>query len=244
MFTSKIAAHVKLTAIASLAVGFLTGCPSMPMMTTAKTIGDAKNELTIAPGVVGFSASAFGGSGTLTLPDVGLGYRRGIGDSFDLGVTVGGFGHLQLDGKVNFLGNAKGDKFALAIDPTVGGVFIGAGNVGAGYVDFAVPVLMDLAVNDSVRFTIGPRYRGYLLFAGASGVGRYRSRRGVRRRRHARAPALGNGRLPAQSRRHRDRVNFRHPLHGRPRDQAALLTLAGARAQLGAGVVNIAGARA
>lgn len=171
MFTSKIAAHVKLTAIASLAVGFLTGCPSMPMMTTAKTIGDAKNELTIAPGVVGFSASAFGGTGTLTLPDVGLGYRRGIGDSFDLGVTVGGFGHLQLDGKVNFLGNAKGDKFALAIDPTVGGVFIGAGNVGAGYVDFAVPVLMDLAVNDSVRFTIGPRYRGYLLFAGASGVG-------------------------------------------------------------------------
>ena len=93
MFTSKIAAHVKLTAIASLAVGFLTGCPSMPMMTTAKTIGDAKNELTIAPGVVGFSASAFGGSGTLTLPDVGLGYRRGIGDS----IPVAAFGGVADD---------------------------------------------------------------------------------------------------------------------------------------------------
>ncbi len=174
MFTPTKAYASTFTVLACIV---LTGCPSMPMMTTAKTIGNGKNEIIIAPGVVGFNAGIVGSKtssdvgATVTLPDVTLGYRRGIGDSFDLGLTLTGFGRFQIDGKVNFLGNGKNDRFALALDPTLGGVFVGAGSVSGGYVDFGLPLLMDLAVSDNVRFTLGPRYRGTYVFGSGGGTG-------------------------------------------------------------------------
>lgn len=173
MFTSFFRSQVGSVAVCAAAVLCLTGCPSMPMMTTAKTIGDGKNEIVIAPGVVGFSAGVFDktSTATITVPDVTLGYRRGIGENFDLGATLTGFGHLQLDGKVNLLGNTKADRVALALDPTLGGVFAAVGTVSAGYVDFGLPLLIDLAASDAIRLTVGPRYRGTYLFGSANSEG-------------------------------------------------------------------------
>jgi hypothetical protein len=177
MFTSPLARKLALPALAALSTTLLMGCPSMPMMTTAKTIGDGKNQVTISPGVVGFSGSVFGstgsdstgGVGTLVVPDLMLAYRRGIGDRFDLGVGLSGFGKFSVDGKINFIGNGKDDKFALAIDPTFGGVILGVGSVGAGYLDYGLPLLLDLAPTAWFRATLAPRYRGNFIFAAAKG---------------------------------------------------------------------------
>ncbi|MBM4360086.1 MAG: hypothetical protein FJ096_18425 [Deltaproteobacteria bacterium] len=177
MFISALTRKLAPPALAAVSAFLLTGCPSMPMMTTAKTIGDGKNQVTISPGVVGFSGGVFGAAagasastgGTILVPDLMLAYRRGIGDSFDLGIGLSGFGKFSLDGKVNFLGNGKSDKFALAIDPTFGGVILGVGSIGAGYLDYGLPILLDLAPNDWFRATLAPRYRGNFFFAAAQG---------------------------------------------------------------------------
>ena len=148
-----------------------TGCPSVPTLTTAKTVGVGVNEITISPGFVGFAAAATGASGSastglLSIPDLAFSYRRGFGDSVDAAVTLSGWGHLRLDGKYNFLGNEKGDAFALAINPGVGGVFVGSGDVAGGYVDFTIPVPMDIAFTDWMRMTLQPRYMGIVAFGG------------------------------------------------------------------------------
>lgn len=176
MTAAKNTQKLCLGVVAVTATALLTGCPSMPMMTTAKTIGDGKNQVTISPGVVGFSSKAFGSTGdsssevgaTVVVPDLMLAYRRGIGSSFDLGVGLSGFGKLSVDGKINFLGNDKDDKIALAVDPTVGGFFVAAGEIGGGYVDYSLPLLFDLAPSDWFRATIAPRYRG-TVFLGSGG---------------------------------------------------------------------------
>ncbi len=173
--------HARL-AVTSLLALATAGCPSMPMMTTAKTLGHDNGELTIAPGVFGFSLSAFQEqpasgtppeiAGTLVLPEIALAYRHGIGERFELGATLSGLGHLALDGKIALVGNGKDesgneDLFTLALDPTVGGVFVGAADIGGGYIDFGLPVLMDVAPTDWFRVTLGPRYRGTILFVSA-----------------------------------------------------------------------------
>lgn len=147
----------RITALLGLAtvVVVCTGCPSVPTLTTAKTVGDGVNEIAISPGFVGFAASAGGGdlgsvsTGLITLPDLAFGYRRGIGDKFDLGVIFSGWGHLRIDGKINFIDS---DAFALAINPAFGGT--------AGYVDFSLPVPMDIVFTDWMRLTLQPRYMG------------------------------------------------------------------------------------
>ena len=56
-----------------------TGCPSVPTLTTAKTVGNGVNEITISPGFVGIAARAVGGgesisTGILKLPDLAFGH--------------------------------------------------------------------------------------------------------------------------------------------------------------------------
>lgn len=130
------------------------------MMTTAKTIGDGKNEIVMSPGVAAVGVGVGDVGGIVPVPVVDLGYRRGIGDRFDLGVTLTGWGKLAVDGKLNLLGNGKDDKFALAVDPQVGGLGFSVLSVDVAYLDFALPVLLDYAANDSIRLTASPRYRG------------------------------------------------------------------------------------
>ncbi len=137
-----------------------TGCPSVPTLTTAKTVGDGVNEIAISPGFTGVSVAAFGAQGAgvaarLNVPEVALGYRRGIGDKFDLGVVFSGWGHLRVDGKINFIDT---DSFALALNPAFGGT--------AGYIDFSIPVPMDIVFTDWMRLTLQPRYMGLVGIAG------------------------------------------------------------------------------
>jgi len=150
----------------------VSGCPSVSVMTTAKTIGAGKNEIAFSPSVYGIAASTVGGSSSGSVNTglfwggaIDLMYRHGFGDHFDLGGSLSGFGELIVDGKINFIDTPV---IALSVDPGIGGVFFGAASVGAGYVQFNVPLLFDIAFGESVRLTLAPKYSGLWAFAAAS----------------------------------------------------------------------------
>ena len=157
-----------------IALAALSGCPKVATLTTAKTIGAGRNDVTISPGVVGLGLAAVGstteGGTTDTAlaiaPVVDVMYRRGIGDMFDLGITLSNWGNVSIDGKINLV---DAGAFALAVDPGVGGFFFSAGDVGGGYVQFDAPLLIDLALGDTARITFAPKYVGIVAFATSEG---------------------------------------------------------------------------
>jgi hypothetical protein len=145
------------------------GCPSVSTFTTAKTVGDGKNEFAFSPTFYGITPTVTGGEDVDMVYGgaIDFMYRRGIGDHFGLGVSLTGLGQLGIDGKINFLDT---EHVAMAIDPGVGGVFVGLGEgVGGGYLQVNAPLLIDLAFGDSVRLTLAPKYTGIFAFGVAEG---------------------------------------------------------------------------
>lgn len=160
-------ASLGVTALALLAVG-TTGCPNVASLTTARVLQPGTHELTIAPAAYGLSTGLFDKSST----DIGyagtidFGYRAGVADIVDIGVRLSNFGNVNVDVKVGLLDK---ESVRLAIDPTLGGVFFGAGDVSAGYMQFDLPVLLDIAPSENFCITVGPRYSMLFFFAGAPG---------------------------------------------------------------------------
>ena len=171
---------VSLAAALSLCLVVLTGCPSISTLTTAKPIGDGKNEIAASPGVIGFTAAALGNStdskgnttttttttGTVYAPTLDLMYRHGFGDWFDLGISITGFGNVGVDGKFNLLNTGF---LAVSLDPGVSGVFVGSGDVAGGYVELSLPVLVDFQLANWLTLTVWPKYIGIYAFGTSSG---------------------------------------------------------------------------
>ena len=150
-----------------VAVG-TTGCPNVASLTTARVIQPGTHEITIAPAAYGMSAGLFDSnekelaySGTID-----FGYRAGVADIVDVGVRLSNFGNVNVDVKV---GLVESEHLRLAVDPTLGGVFLSVGGVSAGYMQFDLPVLLDIAPSERFSITIGPRYSMLFFFAGAPG---------------------------------------------------------------------------
>jgi hypothetical protein len=163
----------RLSALAIVAAAAIaaSGCPSAPQLVNARPIGNGKNMFIVAGTVTGFSLASTGASnsnadddvyGLITLPSIDLMYRRGIGNHFDLGVSLTGWGKVGIDGKINFINTPT---FAMSIDPGIGGFFIGAGDVGAGYLQFTLPLLFDIVFSPGTRLTLAPMYSGIYAFA-------------------------------------------------------------------------------
>ncbi len=157
------------TLAATLASLTLTGCPNVANLTTARVLDQGTVEITVAPAVTGMSAAFFDSSetGTFTAGTLDLGVRAGLAEIVDFGFRISNMGNLNLDVKVGLLDSPA---LRIALDPTIGGVFLSAGsdegdNTSAGYFQFDLPVLFDLVFNDHLTLSLAPRYTLLYLFA-------------------------------------------------------------------------------
>lgn len=161
-------------AIVASATIVASGCPTSPQLVNARPIGNGRNMFIVAGTVTGFSLSSTGASnssadddvyGLLTLPSIDVMYRRGIGNHFDLGVSITGWGKIGVDGKINLINTPS---FAMSVDPGIGGFFIGVGDAGGGYLHLTLPILFDIVFSPGARLTLAPMYQGMYAFATAS----------------------------------------------------------------------------
>lgn len=157
-------------------VPVLAGCPTFSRYTTAKAIGDGRNEFAVSAGVTGFNPSVTATNEStntnvkldelLLAPTVDISYRRGVGSWFDFGVSLAGLlGRVGVDFKFNFLDVGF---LSVAVDPGISGVFIPLGDVGGGYLQIDAPLLVDLAPLPWLRVTLFPQYVGLYVFGKAS----------------------------------------------------------------------------
>lgn len=155
---------------ALFALLLLSGCPSTVLLNNARPIPVGKNELTFSGSLMTFAASSLGddsgtstsSAGILYIPTFAFMYRRGLASFFDLGVALRGNGQVFVDGKFCLL-NTK--PIAVSLNPGIGGVFVGSGDVAVGYMQFDFPVLIDFSFGKVVTLTVSPKYVGILAFA-------------------------------------------------------------------------------
>lgn len=152
--------HAALLAASAL----LAGCPNVANLTTARVLEPGTFELTVAPAVTGMSLAIFDSdeTGTLTAGTLDLGIRAGLADTVDLGARISNMGNMNLDVKVGLLDS---ESLRVALDPTVGAVFVGGGDVSAGYMQLDLPVLVDIPLGDSATLSLAPRYTLLYFFA-------------------------------------------------------------------------------
>jgi hypothetical protein len=144
----------------------LGGCPSVSSLTTARTVKPGKHEVHIAPGIVNIPVAMFGESVISYVPTVDFGYRAGLTDMLDLGVRLSSWGNIGLNLKIGLLDS---EPVRLSLDPGLGGVFLASGDSSVGYLQFDVPLLVDLYFGESFTLTLGPKYTA--LYAWASDLG-------------------------------------------------------------------------
>ncbi len=149
----------------------LNGCPSVASLTTAKPIGAGTHQFAVSPSVLGASLAVVGdssaSSGIGFLPVVDLGYRVGVTDNIDIGVGLKSWTNTMIDFKIALV---QSDTFGLALDPAVGGFFFGGGGGSAGFLQYTIPVLIDLYFGDNT-LTFGPKFQGLLIFASETTTG-------------------------------------------------------------------------
>jgi hypothetical protein len=144
----------------------LSGCPTTYNMGTARTLGVERMEFTSTLVYNGLDLDALVPSesssdmGTIAIPFVDFGFRYGVAENMDLGLSLKGFGKAGIDLKINLLDT--GD-IALSIDPELSGTQLGD----AGIVQFDLPVLVDFILSDAMTVTVAVKYTGWMPFSGA-----------------------------------------------------------------------------
>jgi hypothetical protein len=162
---------------AALLILGLSGCPTTYNMGTARTLGMERMEFTTTLVYNGLDLDALvpsesssdpndptlsndGGLGTIAIPFVDFGFRYGVAENMDLGLSLKGFGKAGIDLKINLLDT--GD-IALSIDPELSGTQLGD----AGIVQFDLPVLVDFILSEAMTVTVAVKYTGWMPFSGA-----------------------------------------------------------------------------
>jgi hypothetical protein len=141
-----------------------SGCASVGNVQRADTVGKGNYQVGLEPGVQFVSQ----GGTTVPYPHLDASFRFGVGDGVDLGLRAG-WSFLEAQGK--FLLTKPGNPGVIAsLAPTLGGIFLGVGAAGAGFLHFALPALIGIPVGEH-ELVIGPRIQGYYAFAAAAGAG-------------------------------------------------------------------------
>jgi hypothetical protein len=149
-------------------VVLLSGCPTIGTLTRARPIGPGRNEITVGLSAHGFVPEVLGESGSssdvalVTIPTMDLMYRHGIGRAFDFGISLTGWGKIGADLKFSLINTPA---FVLSVNPGAGGFFAKIGDVGGGYVQFDLPVMIDLQLGPAVALTVAAKYIGIYGFA-------------------------------------------------------------------------------
>jgi hypothetical protein len=152
-------------------VASTSGCFNFSTVTTAEPVDPGTFEFTVAPNVTGFSAASFGEGDTsftapvLLAPTIDLWGRFGLAKDVDLGLSWTGGLQANVDVKWRFLDT---DFVDIAIDPHIGGVLFDIGDIGGGFFNFGLPVLIDFPFSEMAIFTLTPKYEGAYLFASGS----------------------------------------------------------------------------
>lgn len=160
-----------LSALLALGILLFSGCPNPALMHGARTVGQGHHEFTAAIGVIGLDTRYLGGEGTAAgaiAPNAEVMYRGGVTDYFDIGVSLTGLGMINLDFKFELFDT---DIVTLAVDPGVGGVFLGVGDVATGYLQLQMPFMVDIHAHEVVSIQMGAKYSGFYSFASQESLG-------------------------------------------------------------------------
>jgi len=157
--------RASVVALSSLSLG-LAGCLTTGVVQTAETSGQDNFQFAFEPGVTGVAASADGGGGGVAGPSFNLSARYGVSDKVDIG---GRFGTTLIELSVKaMVTEVNPDELQISIAPHVGGLAVGAGGEGGGFLWVRVPVLFDVPIGQS-DLVIGPTARVTTLFGGGAG---------------------------------------------------------------------------
>jgi len=174
---------------ATLLILSLGGCPTFYNMGTAKTLAEGEMEFnaTLVYNAISVEASGLSddsndagapdpagdpkssnatddtATATIAIPYIDFGYRYGIAENMDLGFGIKGFGRTSVDFKIGLVDTGM---VGIAIDPEIGGLFLGVGDAAIGYLQFDLPILIDIRPNDSLTITATLKYTGLMPFAG------------------------------------------------------------------------------
>ncbi|MBL8952228.1 MAG: hypothetical protein JNK82_15705, partial [Myxococcaceae bacterium] len=148
-----------------------SGCITTGNMQRAETLGRGNFEFGVEPGLwAGIITNRNANAGNVYLPSLNFSARFGVSDRVDIG---GRFGSGILELQTKFMLTAPESSFVLSLAPTVQGFAFGgsagAGFVGVGFANIAVPLLIGFKFGPH-ELTLGPRVNNFLLFGG-SGVG-------------------------------------------------------------------------
>ena len=172
---------VKLAGTALLAFG-LSGCPTTYNMGTAKTLGAGEMEFdsTIVYQGIDVEALITGEPGTVVgIPFVDFGFRYGIADIMDVGISVKGFGKAGIDFKVNLLDT---DAISLSVDPEFSGFTSETTELDAngdeitetgGLLQIDLPVLVDFKLDEDLTLTLAAKYTAYMNMGDDGGMSHF-----------------------------------------------------------------------
>jgi hypothetical protein len=109
--------------VALLVLAMETGCVSFHALTSARTLPAGESELLVAPVVTLMPVGIGQASGPMPAPNVEVGLRHGLSDSYELGGKVWLLG-AQLDGKLQLL---RADDTGLSVSLGHSLSYIGGG---------------------------------------------------------------------------------------------------------------------
>jgi hypothetical protein len=132
----------------------LGGCPSLSTLQTPRTVPPGDLRVAVGAEAVGVPTS----EGTLTAPQIELGLRYGLSESWDIGAKLYGLG-AEFGAKYQFL---RGD-FDAALAPAFSFIAFSTKNdtgdkVSAQVFYLHVPLLFGANLNDSVTVAFGPKF--------------------------------------------------------------------------------------
>ena len=142
----------------------LSACPMNGTMQTAETTGAGNFELGIEPGVPGVIITSAEDTPFSGFFDFSVSGRYGVSEGVDVGARVGTTG-AELLTKFALLPQDDATVL-LSLAPTVGGFALGAGGIGAGFINWKLPLILGIPLGDH-QIVLGPRVSGTTIFAAA-----------------------------------------------------------------------------
>ena len=134
----------------------------------ARTVGgDTMSSFSTGRHRAGLGYLGGDGKADIIAPNAEVMYRGGATDT-DISVSLTGLGMVALDLKFELLDL---DMVTLAVDPSIGGVFLGLGDVSTGYLQIQAPFMVDIHANDLLTVSLAAKYSGFYTFASEEDLG-------------------------------------------------------------------------
>lgn len=132
-----------------------TGCVSINSYTSARVLEAGSMETSVRSGLTKAAFSIDGQAVDLpVVPTMDVGLRYGVNGKADVGFAFGTGRGLTFEGRFQLYDDKK---LAVALHPTVGGLFIGGINLGGGYAVLDLPLVIGLMMGPDSELVLTPK---------------------------------------------------------------------------------------